>query len=87
MRYNMTPRGGKVIEVKADENTWKLIAEKLWELLDDIDTAGDLFKPPINRFFRYITDKSTQRHKYLKSDGQTLILTRECVKNIKQSNK
>jgi rubrerythrin len=44
----------------------------LWKLLDDIDTAGDMFKPEINDYFRYINHKANERHKYLISDGYTL---------------
>lgn len=31
--------------------------EKLLDLLDDIDTAGDMFKPEINDYFKYIQRK------------------------------
>jgi len=32
-------------------------AERLWSLLDDISTAGDMFKPPIDAHFKYINKK------------------------------
>lgn len=31
--------------------------EKLESQLDDIDTAGDLFKPEIDRYFKYVSAK------------------------------
>jgi len=31
--------------------------EKLLDLLDDIDTAGDMFKPEINEYFKYVQRK------------------------------
>lgn len=46
--------------------------EKLWQLLDDIDTAGDVFKPEITEYFKYVVKKTEERHKYLISDGFTL---------------
>jgi len=44
----------------------------LWDLLDDIDTAGDLFKPEITGYFKYVNRKTQERHKYLRSDGYEL---------------
>ena len=51
---------------------WKTKAEALWALLDDIDTAGDMFKPEITPFFKYVMGKSEERHNYLESDGYNL---------------
>ena len=70
------------MQVEGDVAVWKAIAEKLWTLLDDVDTAGDMFKPPINGFFEYVIGKSEQRHRYLRSDGYSLVLTAEGVANI-----
>lgn len=39
---------------------------KLWMLLDDIDTAGDMFKPEINNYFRYIEKKHRERFKVMR---------------------
>ena len=50
------------------------IAEKLWDLLDDIDTASDMFKPEKTPFYDHIMKKVYERKKYLISpDGQKLI--------------
>jgi len=47
--------------------------EFLWSLLDDISTAGDMFKPEINNYFRYVNERCERRSKVANSeDGQTL---------------
>jgi len=49
------------------------VAEILWCLLDDIDTAGDIFKPELNAYFKYVAKKHAERFKYISSDGYKLI--------------
>lgn len=48
----------------------------LWKLLDDIDTASDMFKPSTiksyNNYYKYITKKVGQRFKHITSDGYKL---------------
>lgn len=45
----------------------------LWSLLDDISTAGDMFKPDINGYFKYVNYRCDQRSKVATSeDGHTL---------------
>ena len=44
----------------------------LWGLLDDIDTASDMFKPKHTSFYRYVMKKVEERHKYIISDGYNL---------------
>jgi len=64
------------LEVKALEQQLKdckEVAEKLWDLLDDIDTAEDMFKPPINSHFKYVHNKHRERFKYIDTDGYKLI--------------
>ena len=58
---------------------YKKIATELWGLLDDIDTASDMFKPcesnginSYENFYRYTIKKVSERHKLLKSDGYKL---------------
>ena len=46
--------------------------EKLWQLLDDIDTASDMFKPEQTGFYKYVMAKAQERHRYLVSDGFNL---------------
>jgi len=83
MKFNITPSEKDNLEVTGDADTWKAIAMKLWRLLDDVDTASDMFKPPKNNFYHYVIKKSIERHKFIKSNGYNLILTEECLNNIK----
>ena len=84
MQFNSSPETGEPVEGNAI--IWRKIAMELWKLLDDVDTAGDMFKPPIDSFFKYVTNKAELRHKYLKSDGYNLILTEKCINNLKKEN-
>jgi len=56
-------------------------AEFLWELLDDIDTAGDMFKPQDldswERYYSWINKKLCKRFKIFKSDGYNLMTPEE----------
>ena len=45
----------------------------LWRLLDDISTAGDMFKPERTPYFEYVNRKCEDRSNVANSfDGQTL---------------
>ena len=50
---------------------YKKIAETLWNLLDDIDAASDIFKPSPNNensyelFYRHVMDRVKERHEYM----------------------
>jgi hypothetical protein len=55
-------------------------SEKLWKLLDDIDSASDMFKPSktngfesYENFYRYSIRKSMERFEIYGSDGYNLI--------------
>ena len=48
---------------------YKKIALQLWKLLDDIDTAGDAYKPKINGYYRYILGKAKDRFNFMGSNG------------------
>ncbi len=56
----------------------RAIAEKLWSLLDDIDTASDRFKPSdfagYCKFSGYAMKKAEDRVNHLESDGYRLYL-------------
>lgn len=59
------------------EINWKEKTEKLWQLLDDIDTASDMIKPnneiSYKDFYDYVMKKCAERNNYMNSlDGQTL---------------
>ncbi len=66
---------GELIEKPATLEEWKEKAEKLWQLLDDIDTYGDMYKPEINGYFKAVNKKAAQRHDILQSDGYKLFNT------------
>ena len=53
----------------------------IWELLDDIDTAGDMFKPKIDNYFKYVNQKVNKRHELLTSDGYNLYRENEKVES------
>ena len=47
----------------------------LWSLLDDISTAGDMYKPEITGYFKYVNRKCEERSAVANSlDGQTLTI-------------
>jgi hypothetical protein len=47
--------------------------KKLWDLLDDIDSASDIFRPNMDDpFVAYVMKKAEARHLYLVSDGYNL---------------
>lgn len=50
------------------------LARELWQLLDDIDTASDMFKPKHDGFYRYVMAKAEARHAFATSDGYNLKL-------------
>ena len=62
-----------LVEKYATLEEWKTKAEALWSLLDDIDTAGDIFKPPHTNYFKYVCNKAGLRFNYMKSDGYEII--------------
>jgi hypothetical protein len=48
---------------------------ELWKLLDDISTAGDVFKPEINAYFKYVNRKCEARSNVANSlDGFNLTI-------------
>jgi len=49
------------------------VAEKLWELLDDIDNAIDVFKPNMIGFEGYVANMVAKRKDYITSDGHNLV--------------
>ncbi len=72
---------------------YKKIAEQLWELLDKIDTASDIFKPcdrngikSYNNFYKYAIDRAEQRFKLLRSDGYKLFTPQEFENRPKDKN-
>lgn len=57
---------------KVDEYS---IQSELYKIIDDISTAGDMFKPDIEEFERFIFKKVQEANKYIVSDGHHLYYT------------
>ena len=59
-------------------NRYDVVSRALWDLLDDIDTYSDMFKPddlkPYELFYKKVMEKVKERHKYMESDGHDLTL-------------
>jgi len=52
----------------------------LWKMLDDIDTAMDMFKPELTNYAKYVQKKCEERFKYIVSDGYELYLPEDYPK-------
>lgn len=72
------PLFGSPLAKVDDMERLREIAATLWELLDDIDTASDIFKPSdetgYRHFYEYAMKKSEARHATVTSDGYDLYL-------------
>jgi hypothetical protein len=68
------------------EKVYKEAAEKLWGLLDDINTLADIIKPTslqgYVRFYQAAVKRSEQRHLILTSDGYSLYIPKPCAQEI-----
>lgn len=53
---------------------WKKAAMDLWQIIDDIDTASDMFKPEKTAYYNFIQKQQAKRHVILFSDGYNLTL-------------
>jgi hypothetical protein len=69
---------GSPLTAVGDVDRLQKIGHGLWALLDDIDTASDMFKPSdeagYRRFYEYAMKKAEERHALLTSDGYELYL-------------
>jgi hypothetical protein len=72
--------GTKLVEIE-DAPHLQVVADKLWSLLDDIDTASDMFKPTdlegYQAFYKYTMRRVAERFKHLEGDGYDLFLPTE----------
>lgn len=55
------------------EMSWEQIAEALYKVLDDIDTASDMFKDDYKAFQDYVMDRQQRKNQFLTSDGYELV--------------
>lgn len=65
---------------------YKKIAIKLWNLLDDIDTAGNLYKPEMNEYFKSVCRKVSKRSVLMGSDGCKVKRNRYLTKIGRKAN-
>lgn len=72
MAFNLTGTQKEFVSRECTEEEWKAKAEALWALLDDIDTASDMFKPEQTNFYKYVMRKCEERSKHMVSDGYKL---------------
>ena len=73
MNVDLAVAFAKRLDEKDDQITY------LWKLLDDISTAGDIYKPEINKYFEYVNSKCEDRSDVANSfDGYTLTITDVC---------
>lgn len=65
--------------IEKDVKAYKEAAEKLWKLVDEIDTVSDVIKPSDEKgyidFYVTVMNFVEQRHKFLQSDGYLLSLS------------
>lgn len=72
MRFNATEFWNKDIDNSMTSEKWERKAKLLWELLDDIDTASDMFKPEKSPFYHYVMRKAEKRFDIMASDGYSI---------------
>jgi len=60
---------------KLQEVNESSIEAKLYQIIDDISTAGDMFKPEIQGFEKYVFKKIEDAGKLIVSDGYKLFYT------------
>jgi len=72
------------------EQVYKDAAEKLWGLLDDIDTLTDIIKPTTlagyAKFYQAARVRCERRHLVLVSDGYSLHVPKPCAQKIVEEN-
>jgi len=61
LRNKLTALRSQVEKMKKESEIYKTEAERLFGLLDDIDTAEDIFQPKITPHFDYVHKKHRER--------------------------
>lgn len=87
MKYNAGDKGLYIDDKDVTNEDWRSIAHILWELLDDIDTASDMFKPEMNTFYKYTMKKVGLRFNQIGSDGYELFVLRDRMEQVNRLSK
>ena len=59
---------------EAERDIYLKEAKRLWRLLDDISTAGDVFKPGQTEYVKAVDKRCDKREGLLVSDGYEILL-------------
>ena len=60
------------------ETDWEQMAKDLWQLLDDIDTCSDAYKPEKTPYYKAVMIIANKRNQYLESlDGYNLSVVKK----------
>lgn len=71
---------GPVVEVRdaLPFTDWEAMARDLWQILDDVDTLIDVFKPEMTGYVKSVDKHVRRRNEYMHSaDGYNLLVTRQ----------
>lgn len=63
----------EIVTLRTERQKARTERDALWVLLDDIDTASDMFKDDYVGLARYTYRKQQERHSILKSDGHSIV--------------
>ena len=61
------------VMLKSESENYQAAAEALWQMLDNVDTLGDVYKPELNSYFLAVSTEIGKRFDYIDSDGHKLI--------------
>ena len=77
----------EIDRLKVESETLENECKRLWSLLDDISTAGDMYKPEINGYFKYVNKASENRNGLFESDGHVIDYACNLRKQSKNNQK
>jgi len=75
MKAEITP-GPETDFNKLEEVVEGSVLAKLYQIIDDIDTALDMFKPELSNFEKYVIAKIKEKDLLVVSDGYKLYFVR-----------
>ncbi len=64
--------GAPTILLREELEDWKQRATALWDIIDNIDTLGDMYHPEITPYFSAVNRETLKRHRFMTSDGYIL---------------